>query len=345
MIRIGGVELATNLLLSPIAGYYDLAFRRHVRPFGGLGLASTELVNPTALRLKSERSMKIVETSADDQPLAIQIYGSDPDQLAEAAEWSAANGATIVDINMGCPVPKIAGRGGGSGLLRSCPDAVKLAERVVKACPVPVTVKTRLGWEMGNLVAPDLGRRLADVGVAALTIHGRYGEQAFKGSADLAGIRAVAAAVRSIPVFGNGDVKSAHDAKRMLEQTGLGDRRDDQAGTLSGGNQQRINIAIGLLSDPAVLLLDEPSTGLDPRQRGRLWEFVLGLAGRGTTVIFSTHNIAEAERYAGRVLVIADGQGLFDGPIAEFHAAAPAAGTEAADFESAFVRFLAERGH
>ena len=133
--------------------------------------------------------------------------------------------------------------------------------------------------------------------------------------------------------------------ERMLEQTGLGDRRDDQAGTLSGGNQQRINIAIGLLSDPAVLLLDEPSTGLDPRQRGRLWEFVRGLAGRGTTVIFSTHNIAEAERYAGRVLVIADGQGLFDGPIAEFHAAAPAAGTEAADFESAFVRFLAERGH
>ncbi len=133
--------------------------------------------------------------------------------------------------------------------------------------------------------------------------------------------------------------------ERMLEQTGLGDRRDDQAGTLSGGNQQRINIAIGLLSDPAVLLLDEPSTGLDPRQRGRLWEFVLGLAGRGTTVIFSTHNIAEAERYAGRVLVLADGQGLFDGSSAEFHAAAPAAGTEAADFESAFVRFLAERGH
>ena len=133
--------------------------------------------------------------------------------------------------------------------------------------------------------------------------------------------------------------------ERMLEQTGLADRRDDQAGTLSGGNQQRINIAIGLLSDPAVLLLDEPSTGLDPRQRGRLWEFVLGLAGRGTTVIFSTHNIAEAERYAERVLVIADGQSLFDGSIAGFHTAAPAEGGDGGDFESAFVRFLAERGH
>ena len=135
--------------------------------------------------------------------------------------------------------------------------------------------------------------------------------------------------------------------EQMLDQTALADRRGDQVGTLSGGNQQRINIAIGLLSSPAVLLLDEPSTGLDPRQRARLWEFVLGLAGQGTTVIFSTHNIAEAERYGRRVLVIADGQRLFDGSVAELNAAAPPTDAEAgsADFESAFVRFLAEQGH
>ena len=133
----------------------------------------------------------------------------------------------------------------------------------------------------------------------------------------------------------------------MLERIDLADRRADQVGTLSGGNQQRINIAIGLLSRPAVLLLDEPTTGLDPRQRARLWEFVLGLAGRGTTVVFSTHNIAEAERDGERLLVIADGQVVFDGSSAELHAAAPeAAGDrDAPDFESAFVRFLAERGH
>jgi ABC-2 type transport system ATP-binding protein len=135
--------------------------------------------------------------------------------------------------------------------------------------------------------------------------------------------------------------------EEMLAQTALADRRGDQVGTLSGGNQQRINIAIGLLSRPAVLLLDEPSTGLDPRQRARLWEFVLGLAGRGTTVVFSTHNISEAERYGERLLVIADGQVVFDGSSAELHAAAPptAADRDAPDFESAFVRFLAERGH
>ncbi len=142
-----------------------------------------------------------------------------------------------------------------------------------------------------------------------------------------------------------GDVDAS--VERMLEQTALGERRGDQVGRLSGGNQQRINIAIGLLSSPAVLLLDEPSTGLDPRQRSRLWEFVLGLAGGGTTVIFSTHNIAEAERYGSRVLVLADGQGLFDGSVAELNAAAPPTDAEAgsADFESAFVRFLAEQGH
>jgi ABC-2 type transport system ATP-binding protein len=134
--------------------------------------------------------------------------------------------------------------------------------------------------------------------------------------------------------------------EEMLSVTALEDRRGDQVGTLSGGNQQRINIAIGLLARPAVLLLDEPSTGLDPRQRARLWEFVLALAGGGTTVIFSTHNIAEAERYGERLLVIADGERIFDGTTAELHAAAPAAEASApGDFESAFVRYLADRGH
>jgi ABC-2 type transport system ATP-binding protein len=140
---------------------------------------------------------------------------------------------------------------------------------------------------------------------------------------------------------GLADVDAAVD--EMLDQTALGDRRDDQAGTLSGGNQQRINIALGLLSRPAVLLLDEPSAGLDPRQRERLWDFVLDLAGGGTTVIFSTHNIAEAERYGQRLLVMADGDALFDGTSTALHAAVPEAG--ARDFEQAFVAFLRERGH
>ena len=136
------------------------------------------------------------------------------------------------------------------------------------------------------------------------------------------------------------DVEAA--VARMLEQTGLGERRNDQVGTLSGGNQQRVNIAIGLLSRPAVLLLDEPSSGLDPRQRERLWEFVLGLAGAGTTVIYTTHHLYEAERYGNRLLVLADGERVFDGSADELHAAV---GGGERDFEAAFVAFLRERGH
>jgi ABC-2 type transport system ATP-binding protein len=133
----------------------------------------------------------------------------------------------------------------------------------------------------------------------------------------------------------------------MLALAGLDERRGEIVARLSGGNQQRINIAIGLLSRPSVLLLDEPSVGLDPRQRARLWEFVAGLAGGGTTVIFSTHDIQEAERYGQRLLVLADGESLFDGPAEELREAVRSEAPEAADrdFETAFVAYLQHRGH
>jgi ABC-2 type transport system ATP-binding protein len=134
--------------------------------------------------------------------------------------------------------------------------------------------------------------------------------------------------------------------ERMLEQTGLGDRRHDQVSSLSGGNQQRINIAIGLLGDPAVLLLDEPSSGLDPSQRVRLWEFVAGLAKGGTTVIYSTHQIEEASHYGDRLVVLADGETIFDGSFTQMvRAAGPRPEGSAADPENDFVRFLRKKGH
>jgi ABC-2 type transport system ATP-binding protein len=138
--------------------------------------------------------------------------------------------------------------------------------------------------------------------------------------------------------------------ERMLDQTALRERRSDQVSTLSGGTQQRVNIAIGLIAEPVAMLLDEPSAGLDPGQRERLWEFVLGLAGAGTTVLFSTHNIAEAERYGQRLLVIADGEALFDGSARELHEAVLAGAEDGgeetiASFEHAFVAFLRQRGH
>lgn len=144
---------------------------------------------------------------------------------------------------------------------------------------------------------------------------------------------------------GHGDPHAS--VEQMLDLTGLRGRRGEIVARLSGGNQQRINIAIGLLSRPVALLLDEPSVGLDPRQRARLWEFVSALAGGGTTVIFSTHDIQEAERYGQRLLVLADGEGLFDGTPEELREAARSEAPEVAssDFETAFVTFLQHRGH
>jgi len=132
---------------------------------------------------------------------------------------------------------------------------------------------------------------------------------------------------------------------RMLEQTGLAERADEEVGRLSGGNQQRVNIAIGLLAEPAVLLLDEPSASLDPRQRQRLWEFISALAGRGTTVVFSTHNVNEVERYATRVLLLADGELLFTGTPAELEQTVGGGVGGDRSFEAALVSFLHQRGH
>jgi ABC-2 type transport system ATP-binding protein len=141
-----------------------------------------------------------------------------------------------------------------------------------------------------------------------------------------------------------GDVEAA--VERMLDQTGLAQRRHDPVSTLSGGNQQRINIAIGLLAGPPVLLLDEPSSGLDPSQRARLWEFVAGLAESGTTVIYSTHQIEEASHYGDRLVVLADGETIFDGSFDELRSAAgPRPEGSAEDPENDFVRFLRQRGH
>jgi ABC-2 type transport system ATP-binding protein len=136
------------------------------------------------------------------------------------------------------------------------------------------------------------------------------------------------------------DVEDAVD--RMLEQTGLGDRADDQVSVLSGGNRQRVNIAIGLLPEPPVLLLDEPSSALDPRQRERLWEFLLALESHGTAVVYATHDVQEAERHAHRVAVLADGELLFAGTPRGLEEAVGATGL---DFEEAFVAFLRQRGH
>ena len=220
-LQIGDLKLATPILLAPMAGFTDLPFRMSVRPLGGLGLAYAEMVNsPSVLFGGGKRRSEILATVSEDSPLGYQIYGTDPQLMTAAARWLEENGADLIDINMGCPRREITSSGAGSAILKTPELAVRVAERVVASVSIPVTVKMRLGWEEGTVVAPDLARELEKVGVAAITVHGRTRAQGFGGVVDLTGIRRVVEAVERIPVIGNGDVTSPEAALRMLRETG-----------------------------------------------------------------------------------------------------------------------------
>lgn len=219
-IKIGTVGIDTNLLLAPIAGYCDLAFRLVARGCGGVGLACTDLLNPEGILRESRRSMVLAATNDYDRPLAMQLYGSDPDRLAEAGRWAEDHGATIVDLNMGCPVDKVTKRDGGSKLLCDPDRTVRIVEGIKKGLrTAPLTCKMRLGWDDSCIVAPKLAKRLQDIGVAMITIHGRTTEMKFSGRARLDGIAEVVAAAPHIPVIGNGDLRSVDDAVAMLRHT------------------------------------------------------------------------------------------------------------------------------
>jgi tRNA-dihydrouridine synthase B len=218
--RIGKASLPSRYLLAPLAGFTNVALRLALRDVGGLGLATSDLVNARALMQRSKRTMELVETTPEDRPLSIQIYGKEPAELSAAAQWLQEYGVTTIDINMGCPVHKITRGGGGAALMCEPDRAIALVESVVKSVSVPVTVKMRLGWDDQTLSAPYFARAFEDVGVAAVTVHGRTREQAFKGAVKREGIRAVVEAVRSIPIIGNGDIRNAADARLMFEETG-----------------------------------------------------------------------------------------------------------------------------
>ena len=218
---IGSRAFASRYALAPLAGYTHLAFRTAVRELGGLGLATTDLVLASHLLTGTKKSRDLLKTSPADRPLSVQIFGGDVRELAEAAKWLEADGRGGVDLNMGCPMAKVTGSGGGARLMCDAGGAVALVETVVRAVSIPVTVKLRLGWDRGSLSAPALSRAFAGVGAAAVTVHGRTRSQGFGGAVSLDGIAAVAAAVGgAIPVIGNGDVRSPADAERMRRATG-----------------------------------------------------------------------------------------------------------------------------
>lgn len=219
-LKIGSRELATRYFLAPLAGYTHLAFRRVVRNLGGLGLATTDLVQATLLLSGHPKSRELIATASDDRPLSVQIFSGIRDDLVAAARWLEDHGYEGVDINMGCPMAKVNGQGGGARLMCDTHGACRVVGEVVDAVNLPVTVKMRLGWDQQNITAPALAREFEQLGVAAITIHGRTRQQGFRGQVDLFGIRDVVEAVSTIPVIGNGDVQSPHDALQMRQITG-----------------------------------------------------------------------------------------------------------------------------
>ena len=219
-VRFGSLNLESNLFLSPLAGYTNLPFRLVVREVGGVGLCTTDLVNARSLLEKREKAFKLIETRPEDSPLAVQLFGSVAEEMRDAAQFIESRAAHSIDINMGCPVKKVVKIGGGSAMMTELDKTSALVKKMVEAVKIPVTAKMRLGWDDDNLTAPDLARALEDAGVAAIFVHGRTREQGFGGTVNLTGIRKVVAAVKTIPVIGNGDIVTPQAAKKMFDETG-----------------------------------------------------------------------------------------------------------------------------
>ena len=210
--------LRCRVLQSPLAGVSDRIFRGLVRRWAPDALLFTEMVNATSLEL-GHGLIKVEELASEPGPIGVQLFDHRPAAMADAARRAEAAGAFLIDINMGCPVKKIAKKGGGSGLIRDPELAARIVEAVAAAVAIPVTVKTRLGWCGSDADPVSWCRQLESAGAQLLTLHGRTREQGFKGSADWDAIAAVKQAL-TIPVIANGDVNSAADALRCLEHTG-----------------------------------------------------------------------------------------------------------------------------
>ena len=203
-MKVGTVQIEQPYALAPMAGMTDTAFRRLVKRRGGCGLVVTEMVSSEGLVRGIDRTLEYAEYTEEERPVSIQIFGGDPQKMADAAQIVEGMGADIVDINMGCPVPKIAKHNAGCSLMREPEHAQAVVAAMAKAVKIPVTVKMRAGWDANAINAPEMARRMEDAGAAAIAVHGRTAAQSYTGSSDWDLINHVAAGV-TIPVFGSGD--------------------------------------------------------------------------------------------------------------------------------------------
>lgn len=217
-MKIGNVEIANNIALGPMAGVTDLPFRKLCKEMG-CGLMYTEMVSAKAILYNNKNTGELLRVDENERPIAVQLFGSDPDIMAEMAARIEEGPYDFIDINMGCPVPKIVGNGEGSALMKNPKLAGDIVAAMVKKCKKPITVKIRKGFDDENINAPEFAKVLEANGASAVAVHGRTREQYYTGNADWDIISKVKAAV-NIPVIGNGDITAPVDAKKMIEQTG-----------------------------------------------------------------------------------------------------------------------------
>ncbi len=219
-IAFGTLPIAIPLFLSPLAGYTNLPFRLVIRELGSIGLCTTDLVNARSLVERNRKALKLIETSAADTPLAVQLFGSVPGEMVAASKYLESVGVASIDVNMGCPVRKVCQVGAGSAMMTQHDRTADLIHQMVSAVSIPVTCKMRLGWDDENITAPELAAALEEAGATAIFVHGRTRQQGFTGQVNLAGIRRVVQAVRRIPVIGNGDITTPEAARTMFTATG-----------------------------------------------------------------------------------------------------------------------------
>jgi tRNA-dihydrouridine synthase B len=220
-MKIGSIDLSPAFGLAPMAGMTDTAFRRLVKRKGGCGLVVTEMVSSEGLVRGIDRTLEYAEYTEEERPVSIQIFGGDPAKMAAAAQIVEGMGADIVDVNMGCPVPKIAKHNAGCSLMREPAHAAGVVRAMVRAVRIPVTVKMRAGWDADQVNAPDLARRMEDAGAAAVAVHGRTAAQSYSGLSDWELIARVAAGV-VIPVLGSGDCLEPQQMVDRLRGTSVG---------------------------------------------------------------------------------------------------------------------------
>lgn len=216
--KIGAAVLDGWCALAPMAGVSDLAYRVIARRMGA-ALVTTEMVSSRGLHHRNEKTWEMMKLDPSEHPVSLQLFGNDPDVMAEAALCAEKAGADMVDVNMGCPMLKVVKNGDGSALMKDVPRAAAIVRAMVRAVSIPVTVKMRIGWSRASLNAPELAMAVEEAGAAAVTVHGRTKEELYSGRADWGEIRRVAEAV-SIPVWGNGDVTDGPSAKALMEETG-----------------------------------------------------------------------------------------------------------------------------